>query len=361
MFRLINPPTVEDVKVLNISEVDLPDLFVCTDNQQRIENLNKYGYATRNVLMFGSVLSHFIHGHNAVTSWGGHLNITFDEMLDEIYSNKTREIPLVKGAELGPMKKVYNARYGYCQKISLYNVNKGVFVRTFHETEEVHIFLADKMKNTYPLPSFVSQSGELMYLTPGIEKWYEIKLTLISNENPNDQNACEHYDTENTYADCVDALINDIMIPELGCNPPYLSPKNKCTGIFYDSEAMRIRKFLTKLDFWQSYMMKLIAMDELPIQEQCKQPCLTTKIDVQLRNKGIPDHPKAATMAKANLKFQKTVEKRFLVVNYTLYNFVIDVGSSLGLWLGVSVLSLTDLWILLYNRFNTCNPDFKLF
>ena len=108
-------------------------------------------------------------------------------------------------------------------------------------------------------------------------------------------------------------------------------------------------------------MMKLVAMEELPIQEQCKQPCLTTKINVQLRNKGIPDHPTAATMAKVNLKFEKTVEKRFLVVNYTLYNFLIDVGSSLGLWLGVSVLSFTHLWTQLYSRFKNCNPDFKCF
>ena len=359
---MINPPTVEDVEILNITEIDLPDLFVCTENQfGKLVNLHKYGYATRNVLLFGSVLANFMPGHTIVTSWGGHLNKTFHEMLDEILLNSTKETLKIKGAGNVTLKEVFNARYGYCHKLSLYIVSEGFYIRTFDETEKVYIYLADKMKNTYPSPNFVSQTGELIYLTPGIEKWYNIELDLFSNENPNDLNECKHYDTKNSYAECVDALVNDIMIPELGCNPPYLSPNNKCTGVFFDTKAVRVRKYLTQLDYWQSFMMKLIAMDELPIQEQCKQPCLTTKINVHLRNKGIPDHPKGATMAKVNLKFENTVKKRYMVINYTLYNFVIDVGSSLGLWLGVSVLSLTDLWIFLYNRFKSCNPDFNFF
>ena len=64
----MNPPTLEVVKVLDLSEVDLPDLFVCTDNQFKTENLQKYGYATRTVLMFGSVSSHFLPGDTIVTS-----------------------------------------------------------------------------------------------------------------------------------------------------------------------------------------------------------------------------------------------------------------------------------------------------
>ena len=35
------------------------------------------------------------------------------------------------------------------------------------------------------------------------------------------------------------------------------------------------------------------------------------------------------------------VEKKVIV--YTFFNFIIDVGSSLGLWLGLSALGITDL------------------
>ena len=45
------------------------------------------------------------------------------------------------------------------------------------------------------------------------------------------------------------------------------------------------------------------------------------------------------------LKFKDSVRLEKKVVVYTLFNFVIDVGSSLGLWLGLSALSIIDLAI----------------
>ena len=88
--------------------------------------------------------------------------------------------------------------------------------------------------------------------------------------------------------------------------------------------------------------MKLIDLKPMAIQKNCTDPCLTTEIDVQLRSKGASDHPKK-TYARVNLDFDTAVEKRYRVISYDFYNFLIDIGSSLGLWLGISVLSLTDI------------------
>ena len=73
------------------------------------------------------------------------------------------------------------------------------------------------------------------------------------------------------------------------------------------------------------------------------------QIDTQLRSKGAPQHPKE-TAAQINLNFQKVVEKRFKVISYGFYDFLIDTGSSMGLWLGISVFSLTDLCIQLADK-----------
>ena len=43
--------------------------------------------------------------------------------------------------------------------------------------------------------------------------------------------------------------------------------------------------------------------------------------------------------------FKKTVIVERKVVVYSLFNFIVDVGSSLGLWLGLSALGITDLAI----------------
>ena len=40
--------------------------------------------------------------------------------------------------------------------------------------------------------------------------------------------------------------------------------------------------------------------------------------------------------------YKKIVKVEKKVVAYTWFNFIIDVGSSLGLWLGLSALSIID-------------------
>ena len=46
-----------------------------------------------------------------------------------------------------------------------------------------------------------------------------------------------------------------------------------------------------------------------------------------------------------HLKFKKMVRVERKIVVYTWFNFIIDVGSSLGLWLGLSALGITELAI----------------
>ena len=43
-----------------------------------------------------------------------------------------------------------------------------------------------------------------------------------------------------------------------------------------------------------------------------------------------------------DLLFNKNVVFKKKVLTYDIFNFVVDVGSSLGLWLGLSILNITD-------------------
>ena len=78
-------------------------------------------------------------------------------------------------------------------------------------------------------------------------------------------------------------------------------------------------------------------------ETKCKNPCkkMINKISV------ISEAKTEATGNAAFLKFRfkKTVRVKKKIVVYTWFNFIIDVGSSLGLWLGLSALGITDLTI----------------
>ena len=73
--------------------------------------------------------------------------------------------------------------------------------------------------------------------------------------------------------------------------------------------------------------------------DQCPAPCLITETTMTVKSEGSTSKQGATFI---HLQFNTEVVKSRNVLNYNLYNFLIDVGSSLGLWLGLSVLSFAD-------------------
>ena len=53
-----------------------------------------------------------------------------------------------------------------------------------------------------------------------------------------------------------------------------------------------------------------------------------------------PHNSKHSSFVK--IEFNPKVTKYIKLSNYNMYNYLVDVGSSLGLWLGLSVLTLYD-------------------
>ncbi len=318
--------------------------------------MTEYGYTTRNLFLFGSPSKGLATSNRKVYSWGAHLNKTFDQMLSNILPDileKKDSDPKIFGGKNYLTERVFVARYGYCIRVRHYDFTK-ISILTMNQTSKVYILIADKNKHTYPNPNFSSKSGELIYLTPGVEKWYRNKITVVSNEDPLQKEECRHYGNyPDTYENCVDLSISEIMITRLGCNPPYLSPNNKCNTQIINDDYTFAKKFFSEIDYWNSYLMKLIDMEPMTIQDTCSNPCLTTHVNVQLHSEGPSEHPKP-TYAKVNLSFKKKVEKRYRVISYDFYNFLIDIGSSLGMWLGLSLLSLTDGAMQLVNSVRSC-------
>ena len=315
--------------------------------------MKEIGYSGRNELLFGKPKQH------GMFSWGAHLNKTFDKMLNNILHDidEVNDFnPKIRNKNKNIADKVFVARYGYCIRIRDYDPSQ-LSIITMKQMHTTYVFLTDKYKDTHPSPNFEPQRGEMIFLEPGVEKWYKIRLTVISNMDPLHIGSCKDYTSEQeNYADCVDEILQQVMIPELGCIPPFLSPKNQCNKTF---EYTRVQKFFRKIDFWNSYMMKLIDMEEITIQQNCTDPCFVTKSEVQLQNQGPPDHP-LETFAKINLKFKNVAEKNFRVIDYEFFDFLIEIGSSLGLWLGLSVFTLTDIALQAASSCGSCKQWSKV-
>ena len=88
-------------------------------------------------------------------------------------------------------------------------------------------------------------------------------------------------------------------------------------------------------------------MDTFPAKERCTKPCNITQSDVFLRK--VLDTKGLRNKNRLKLKFANRVVHITKILDYGISNFVIDLGSSLGLWFGLSVFGLTDLAALFLN------------
>ena len=75
---------------------------------------------------------------------------------------------------------------------------------------------------------------------------------------------------------------------------------------------------------------------------RCKSPC--KKMTMILSPIG-EENGVGVGSSSVTLRFDKLVKIERKMVVYTWFNFIIDVGSSLGLWLGLSAIGITDLGI----------------
>ena len=124
----------------------------------------------------------------------------------------------------------------------------------------------------------------------------------------------------------------------MDCIPPWLSSKDQCkANITYSgNHSKREIQQLISRKFIEPKGDKKLAEVEM----KCKTPCRKMTNRVSLVDKeDYSDH------AALEFRFQKTVKVEKKMIVYTWFNFIVDVGSSLGLWLGLSALGITDLVI----------------
>jgi hypothetical protein len=198
--------------MMNINQTELPDIYICPDGQFKMENLKRNGYATRNMLLAGGPRVEL----SRPMSWGDHLNMTFEEMMKDILPNVTKrsdENARIMGMSIRQVKTLFVPRYGFCMQIRNYTTSKEFTIIAHNSSAEIHIFILDKAKHTYATPDFESHSGDFIVLEQGVEKWFDVKLSLNSFEDPTNDDACQHYDATDSYAMCVDSKIQDVMLP----------------------------------------------------------------------------------------------------------------------------------------------------
>ena len=341
ILKLNSGPTMIMSDVIEIEDprVRLPVITVCKVKQY------PHGEHVNDDLVFDSAAFlnlHWLRNHSDSTfSLGKHLNLSYLEMMTKFSSQPQNYLGFLQRKRKIKSRKTVIQPYGLCFELTDYQPTAMLtakFQKWNHTQEKYDIFITDSRLKTYLGPEYTSQFGDKIEITFGKDYGFAVKLKIEDLTDPYAYNNCfSDKEKGESFKDCVDRELTTDLLPELGCIPPWLSPNNQCDGI-YEKRSNLLQSFLEGGSVYENYTAPNKYRDLNKAQKTCQKPCLKTYIFTEKTSEEMAD----MTHYFVVLRFKSDVVFNKKVVAYDLFNFVVDVGSSLGLWLGLSILSISN-------------------
>ena len=328
--------TISETIDIGDPRIRQPIITVCMVNQYK----GQYVDDDLDFQTFSHLNMHRLYDYNDSTiSFGKHLNITYEKLM-KTFSKYSFNFDGFYQKKRKKYDETFFQSYGYCSELADYDLEELLTIAFINEkNEKYNIFVTDSRLKTFLGPDLISQSGDRIEVYNDIDYKFTVKLKLEDLTNPYTNENCLPDEEEiEMYKDCVDNELTNDLLPDLGCIPPWLSANNQCDGIYEESSKLG-QSFYEGGLVYENYSLPSIYHDQNKAQQKCKKPCLKTTIQVERKQKG---EPRDNNHYFVDLRFITEIVLKRKIVAYDMFNFVVDVGSSLGLWLGLSILNITD-------------------
>ena len=334
IMKLIYPPEVDSTSVKNIVDIDLPVITLCHTNQTNETMINE--------VLFYSNEANLLSGlTRSKISWGDSHNLTHEQLLDQVFGAKKqakRTAIFDNDGDNFNTTIVYLPKYGFCKEITNYSPRVELFIMPMG-TQDMRIFITDMNYRSYILPDFTSHKG-----SPIIAKKNEVHMYDVDVEISSSCKVTKDNGGKDDFKKCVDDEIQKQVGKLLGCVPPWMSLNNQCLGTYPSNFTKIIPRF------WLDYINPPTSLRNLGIEMKCRKYCSVTRSFVQVREKTTKGFN---GLTEVFIAFNQQVQVKEKVFNYGLFQFIVDIGSSFGLWLGLSILGLYDLWIQIVDFFTS--------
>ena len=335
--NLIEPPKVISIYERNVEDDDIPLILICPTkqiNHERLTELKYFGHL--DAILYGKT---YCQGYISCTTWGAHFNLTFSQVLAEVHDlDKVGSVNTYGTTD----NLVFIPRYGMCKEISHFDITQEMFL-DHTNADMARILVTDRNYRSYFMIDLASHIGTRVFMQTNkihyINVQIQVKLYCKKDEKPM---------KENDFQKCVDDKIMEVFQQNnIDCVPPWLSMNNQCNQTYWDYYGD------FELEFYTDYVSKVITLSNIKVEEECRQSC--KEITYLVSEREVMDNENE-DQSWAFISFNQKVVVTEKVPNYDMFQYIIDVGSSLGLWLGLSVFGLHDMVVMALKFFKTrCN------
>ena len=319
----------------SITDVQLPVILVCPKDQLNETVLKKnHGYSRRS----------FNHGLDITpgfVSWEGKNNVSYKDIIEQIYSTKYN-IEIFGPVEVDK-KDRFDLLVGFCKQLRIKADEVAASdistIMIYSKVTHFFVSLEDNYRSTFYAINTESFEGDYIGSKPKCKSFFTLDITEV-NHNRYKGDCVQYGGGESefrTYGDCVRRRQQNKFEPLLGCTIPWQVPHHYpgvCTGRIpiKENNLTHYRQMID--DIFLSRQFKVLGSFY-----NCPKPCKEIRIESKFTN--------SATIGyqMVFIKLDKTVKVVQYIKAYGPFDLIVEVGSSLGLWIGLSAIGIFDFFI----------------
>jgi hypothetical protein len=336
---------VDSTERFNIEETDSLLITICPLNQWNRTKLNEFGYGDEYALLAGFTRDLKFIG------WGAQHNFSFYELFEKV-NNFNLIDPVITLVNLNYSRNnisyvlSFYPKYGWCYDLIDFPIAKNMFMAIRLMSKEGHsikgeVFITDKYLRTRHTVHAGSHWGLSINIEQGTEHTYLTRVEKISNFDPRKPEDCRNYGVDD-YMKCADDGMEMAWRPLYNCNPHWVSSYNQCNGELNVTKETINTYFSNAIET----LNPIYNMRNDAFKESCIKSCTEAQVSISLNEKKEQIYAKAENATFLNLIFANEVVYTTKKLAYGTSEFLVDMGSSLGLWFGLSVFGITDLGIM---------------
>ena len=322
-------------------------------------NENGYRY-------FSDYLAGIIQNKSDIGWYGNQQNLTVDELLTLFFEHDYNGMLNQEFNNwLTPYQNVSQTLkflfpHGFCKEIYFSEDMKFFIMNT---KEKRKILLTDpnrrnKLRTEERSESWMSVGPTKNGLYEAAN--YEVALEIHNNQVDNGRTCMDYTSMGTSYGDCIENALHTQLLQWYGCIPVWFPPdhgqwlssadqkyptsssipNHACINPIKPFQSLELQSTIT-FQLWH-----LVINQDLECMKNCLPPCVTMTIKPRLMT--YRDNFKE--MALLEIIWDKNVIFTKSAHSIDFFDLVVELGSALGLWLGLSALSLLDLFLMHWPR-----------